>query len=300
MSDDRRSFRACAARIDAASREPLTPSVQRGLLALVIFFHVGGGWALTQVEPIKLIVGDIAPMEVRMVPAEQSAPARQSETPQPTRRRRRSSTPPPDRAARVDDPPPLRTCRRRSSRRQSTPPAAAGPATEKPKPPAAQAGAEAAAGAAGAGEPAAAARRRPPPRRPRRCRPRSSAIWCRPTRSTRRARARPASRAVAMVRVLIDVAGPADPGLAADLVGSSRARRVRPERRARRAVPALRRGRHRAGGVGPGSDQFCVAVGGDVMGDASSLGFGHFLGMPTSSRRFCSPCWSSCRRSPGT
>jgi len=54
-------------------KEPLTPTVKRALLALVIFFHVGGGWALTQVEPVKLVVGDIAPMEVRMVPAEQPA-----------------------------------------------------------------------------------------------------------------------------------------------------------------------------------------------------------------------------------
>ena len=41
-------------------KEPLTPTVKRALLALVIFFHVGGGWALTQVEPAKLVVGDIA------------------------------------------------------------------------------------------------------------------------------------------------------------------------------------------------------------------------------------------------
>jgi len=54
-------------------KEPLTPTVKRALLALVIFFHVGGGWALTQVEPAKLVVGDIAPMEVRMVSAEQPA-----------------------------------------------------------------------------------------------------------------------------------------------------------------------------------------------------------------------------------
>lgn len=59
--------------IVGASKEPLTPTVKRALLALVIFFHVGGGWALTQVETTKLIVGDIAPMEVRMVPAEQAA-----------------------------------------------------------------------------------------------------------------------------------------------------------------------------------------------------------------------------------
>jgi protein TonB len=45
-----------------------------GLLAFVVFFHVGGGWALTQVEPVKLIVGDVAPMEVRMVPAAEPSP----------------------------------------------------------------------------------------------------------------------------------------------------------------------------------------------------------------------------------
>jgi len=58
--------------VTATYKEPLTPTVKRALLALVIFFHVGGGWALTQVEPVKLIVGDIAPMEVRMVAAEQA------------------------------------------------------------------------------------------------------------------------------------------------------------------------------------------------------------------------------------
>src|SRR5215212_6101217 len=66
------------------SGEPLSLAVRRGVLALVIFFHVGGGWALTQLEPAKLIVGDIAPMEVRMVPAEQPAqPEPQQEEEQP-------------------------------------------------------------------------------------------------------------------------------------------------------------------------------------------------------------------------
>ncbi len=60
-------------------REPLPVAVRHGLLVLVIFFHVGGVWALTQFEPAKLIVGDIAPMEVRMVSAEQPA---QAEAPQ--------------------------------------------------------------------------------------------------------------------------------------------------------------------------------------------------------------------------
>ena len=83
------------------SREPLTPTVKRALLALVIFFHVGGGWALTQVEPAKLIVGDIAPMEVRMVPAEQAAEPEieNAEPPPPVEIK------PPDLAAIVDPPP---------------------------------------------------------------------------------------------------------------------------------------------------------------------------------------------------
>jgi len=82
-----------------SSREPLSPTVKRGLLALVIFFHVGGGWALTQVEPAKLIVGDIAPMEVRMVPAEQAAEPENSEPPPPAEIK-------PDLAAIVEPPPP--------------------------------------------------------------------------------------------------------------------------------------------------------------------------------------------------
>ena len=70
-------------------RQPLSPAVRRGLLALVVFFHVGGGWALTQIDPAKLVVGDIASLEVRMVPAEQP-PMPQLETPPP------EDTPPPE------------------------------------------------------------------------------------------------------------------------------------------------------------------------------------------------------------
>jgi protein TonB len=85
-------------------KEPLTPTVKRALLALVIFFHVGGGWALTQVEPVKLIVGDIAPMEVRMVPAEQQAqpdPPLDEPPPLPD-----VPPPPPELATMVEPPPP--------------------------------------------------------------------------------------------------------------------------------------------------------------------------------------------------
>jgi protein TonB len=85
-------------------KEPLTPTVKRALLALVIFFHVGGGWALTQVEPVKLVVGDIAPMEVRMVPAEQPAQpeVENAEPPPPVDLKPL----PPDLATIVDPPPP--------------------------------------------------------------------------------------------------------------------------------------------------------------------------------------------------
>lgn len=85
--------------------EPLSTAARRGILVLVIFFHVGGGWALTQVEPVKLVVGDIAPMEVRMVPAE--APAQieieEAEPPPPVELR---PPPPPELAAIVEPPPP--------------------------------------------------------------------------------------------------------------------------------------------------------------------------------------------------
>ncbi len=88
-----------------ASREPLSPMVKRTLLALVIFFHVGGGWALTQVEPVKLIVGDIAPMEVRMVPAEQPSDPQieEAEPPPPVDLK---PPPPPELATIVEPPPP--------------------------------------------------------------------------------------------------------------------------------------------------------------------------------------------------
>ncbi len=94
-------FQRVGTEVIGSSREPLSPTVKRGLLALVIFFHVGGGWALTQVEPAKLIVGDIAPMEVRMVPAEQAAEpeVENAEPPPPVEIK-------PDLAAIVEPPPP--------------------------------------------------------------------------------------------------------------------------------------------------------------------------------------------------
>lgn len=105
MRDELTFIPRLRAEITQAYREPLTPTVKRTLLALVIFFHVGGGWALTQVEPVKLIVGDIAPMEVRMVPAEQPVEPsiEEAEPPPPVDLK---PPPPPDLATIVDPPPP--------------------------------------------------------------------------------------------------------------------------------------------------------------------------------------------------
>jgi periplasmic protein TonB len=76
---------------DAAYRQPLSPAMRGVVLALVIFFHVGGAWALMQIQPTRLEVGEVASMEVRMVPAEQLTPPREPEL----------NTPPPE-----DTPPP--------------------------------------------------------------------------------------------------------------------------------------------------------------------------------------------------
>lgn len=83
-------------------RAPLSPGMRGGILALVIFFHVGGGWALTQIEPSELIVGDQTSVEVRMVPAEQpSEPQPHVDIPTP------EDTPPPEpEPVKLDTPPP--------------------------------------------------------------------------------------------------------------------------------------------------------------------------------------------------
>jgi protein TonB len=80
--------------------DPLSNRARLGVLATVIFFHVGIGWALTTVEPAKLVVGDVNALEVRMVPAEQMAPP-DLNTPQP------EDTPPPEiEPVKLDQPPP--------------------------------------------------------------------------------------------------------------------------------------------------------------------------------------------------
>ncbi|MBS0540439.1 MAG: energy transducer TonB [Proteobacteria bacterium] len=66
------------------STEPLSPVAKRVLLASVIFFHVGAGYALTLIEPARLVVGDVAPMEVSFVnPAPPAPPEPEPPEPEP-------------------------------------------------------------------------------------------------------------------------------------------------------------------------------------------------------------------------
>ena len=73
--------------------QPLSRTARWGVLASVIVFHAGVGWALASVQPKALTVGDVASMEVRMVSAEQP--------PQPPEPPVQLDVPPPD-----DTPPP--------------------------------------------------------------------------------------------------------------------------------------------------------------------------------------------------
>jgi protein TonB len=70
--------------------EPLSRPAKLGVLAAVIFFHIGVGWALTSVQPHRLEVGDVNSLEVRMVAAEQVEPQVQIDVPPP------EDTPPPE------------------------------------------------------------------------------------------------------------------------------------------------------------------------------------------------------------
>jgi protein TonB len=106
-----------------AYRQPLSPGMRIAILAAVIFFHVGGGWALTQIKPNKLVVGEASALEVRMVPAEQPV---QLETPPP------EDTPPPE-----PEPPQLESMIQPPLPDLPPPafPIAAPPLPPKPKPP---------------------------------------------------------------------------------------------------------------------------------------------------------------------
>lgn len=63
--------------------QPLPIWVRRGLLGLVVGLHIVGGWALSRVQAARLIVGEVASMEVRMVPAETPAPQVDPDLPLP-------------------------------------------------------------------------------------------------------------------------------------------------------------------------------------------------------------------------
>jgi protein TonB len=73
--------------------QPLSRPARWGVLASVILFHAGIGWALASVHPKPLTVGEVASMEVRMVSAEQPRPPEppvQLDVPPP------EDTPPPE------------------------------------------------------------------------------------------------------------------------------------------------------------------------------------------------------------
>jgi protein TonB len=82
-------------------KPPLSRSAQFGILVAVIFCHIGGGYALTLIEPPGLLVGDTAPLEVSFVtpdaPAEQEIPPPPEDTPPP-------EIPPPDVEAMIAPP----------------------------------------------------------------------------------------------------------------------------------------------------------------------------------------------------
>ncbi len=84
--------------------EPLSPAVKRTILVVVILLHAGGAWALARVEPARLVVGDVAPMEIRMVAPDGSAQPEieTAEPPPPVD----LAPPPPELATIVEPPPP--------------------------------------------------------------------------------------------------------------------------------------------------------------------------------------------------
>ncbi|MBS0522002.1 MAG: energy transducer TonB [Proteobacteria bacterium] len=73
--------------------QPLSRGARWGVLASVIVFHAGVGWALASVQPRPLAVGDVASMEVRMVTEQAPRPPEpevQLDVPPP------EDTPPPE------------------------------------------------------------------------------------------------------------------------------------------------------------------------------------------------------------
>jgi len=79
-------------------REPLSPLTRHCLLAAIVVLHVAGGWALITMQTPKLIIGEVAPMEVRMVQAEQPPAPAEAQL-----------QPPEEMETPVVDPPPVET-----------------------------------------------------------------------------------------------------------------------------------------------------------------------------------------------
>ena len=81
--------------------DPLSRSAKRAILALVVFFHVGAGYALTLIHPEPLVIGDTA-MSVSFITEAPVAVAPQPEPPPP------EETPPdaPQLESMIEPPPP--------------------------------------------------------------------------------------------------------------------------------------------------------------------------------------------------
>jgi len=86
--------------VHSSSTDPLSPWAKRGLLAAVIFFHIGGGWALTLIQPDRLTIGEPNAMEVSFVEAEQppapEPPPPEEQPPEPPQLESMIEPPPPD------------------------------------------------------------------------------------------------------------------------------------------------------------------------------------------------------------
>jgi protein TonB len=122
----------------------LGPWTRYGLLAAVIFFHVGGGWALTQIRTEPIIAGEGTPLEVafiqEMPPQPQVTPETappQEPQPEPPQLESMIQPPPPDLPAPsfpVPPPPPPKPVAKPQPKPQPQPqPQQAAPAPAAPQ-----------------------------------------------------------------------------------------------------------------------------------------------------------------------
>ncbi len=125
--------------------EPLRPWMRGGLFAAVVFFHVGGGWALTQIHPDPIVVGEQTHMDVSFVTEQPSPPTPeppQEQPPEPPQLESMIQPPPPDLpppAFPVPPPPPPKPVAKpqpkpvQATPTPPAPPAAAPPASTGPR-----------------------------------------------------------------------------------------------------------------------------------------------------------------------